>query len=126
MFIYYSLIANYRSHSLIYFCYYYYRWMIVTVTIIITITTTITIIILMFLSIILTQVDNYSESAVYPVLIHSLKKDKSNNENTKSNSDKHKDKDNITEDGEEVPLLQISLIEETAYSSSTLKYVAVR
>ena len=69
--------------------------------------------------------DNYSESAVYPVLIHSLKKDKSNNE-TKSNSDKHKDKDNVTEDGEEVPLLQISLIEETAYSSSTLKYVAVR
>jgi SHR-binding domain of vacuolar-sorting associated protein 13 len=82
------------------------------------------------------QIDNYSETAVYPVLLHSKKKEV------------HKSVDllrNDTDDCEsvnsskselgalisgEVPLLQMTLVEETqresATSSSILKYVAIR
>ena len=76
------------------------------------------------------QIDNYSETTIYPVLLHSMKKDKphnitNNNQSISSMDEKYKEKDI---DFEEVPLLYISLIEETSHSSvsSTLKYVAVR
>ena len=72
------------------------------------------------------QIDNYSETAIYPVVLHSLKKNKSTTDNkVKSPKDNLKDKDL---DFEEVPFLYISLIEEISCSSSssTLKYVAVR
>ena len=73
------------------------------------------------------QIDNYSETTIYPVLLHSLKKNKPSTDNKikspKDNFNKEKDLD-----FEEVPFLYISLIEETSQSSSssTLKYVAVR
>ena len=82
------------------------------------------------------QIDNYSETAVYPVLLHSKKKEV------------HKSVDLLRNDSEdcesisssrselgacmsgEVPLLQMTLVEETqreaATSSSILKYVAIR
>jgi hypothetical protein len=78
------------------------------------------------------QVDNYSETAVYPVLLHSLKNSKMDSmsyRRTGGSSLKDAESplglggDNGTGD---VPLLQISLIEQRTASSSTLKYVAVR
>lgn len=91
------------------------------------------------------QLDNYSETGVYPVLLHSMRKSNKmdithqkrsigNSSNPESMSKKEGD---ISPPGGggggggpdvfgDVPLFQISLIEETRASSSTLKYVAVR
>ena len=95
------------------------------------------------------QVDNYSESVVYPVLLHRIKKDKAGSQRRGSTpvavavrvgegaggaggggdgSAKGVEEEEETEGSERVPLLQVSLIEESnsLSSSSTLKYVAIR
>ena len=79
------------------------------------------------------QVDNYSQSVVYPVLLHSMKKDSKMDfmshtkcfENSR-NSPRGSDVPVSTDDGEDCPLLQITLIQETTSTASTLKYVALR
>ena len=79
------------------------------------------------------QVDNYSQTVVYPVLLHSMKKNSKMDfmsytrcfENS-NNSPRDSDAPLSTDDGEDVPLLQVTLIQETSSAASTLKYVALR
>lgn len=79
------------------------------------------------------QIDNYSQTVVYPVLLHSMKKDSkmdfmshtkcfANNQSSPRGSDVPLS----TDDGEDVPLLQVTLIQETTSTANTLKYVALR
>jgi hypothetical protein len=67
---------------------------------------------------------------VYPVLLHSLKNSKMDSMSYKrTGGSSLKDADSSLGLGDgtgDVPLLQISLIEQRTASSSTLKYVAVR
>jgi hypothetical protein len=83
------------------------------------------------------QLDNYSETGVYPVLIHSMRKsnkmdisDHKRPQGSAPDSTSRKEGDinphGVSDVYGDVPLLQISLIEETRNASSTLKYVAVR
>lgn len=83
------------------------------------------------------QLDNYSETGVYPVLIHSMRKsnkmdisDHKRPQGAAPDSTSRKEGDinphGVSDVYGDVPLLQISLIEETRNASSTLKYVAVR
>lgn len=83
------------------------------------------------------QLDNYSETGVYPVLLHSMRKsnkmdisDHKRPQGTAPDSTSRKEGDisphGVSDVYGDVPLLQISLIEETRNASSTLKYVAVR
>ena len=89
------------------------------------------------------QIDNYSETAVYPVLLHSTKKEVHNSVDLFQTEEGAEDEFEITDHRQpfgsssphEVPLLQITLIEELqqkgnrahgSSSSSVLKYVAMR
>jgi hypothetical protein len=81
------------------------------------------------------QIDNYSETAVYPVLLHSKKKEVHKSVDLlKNDRDGCENANSRSELGAcitgEVPLLQMTLVEETqresATSSSILKYVAIR
>jgi hypothetical protein len=83
------------------------------------------------------QLDNYSETGVYPVLLHSMRKsnkmdltDNKRAQGSAPDSASRKEGDinphGVSDVYGDVPLLQISLIEETRNASSTLKYVAVR
>lgn len=83
------------------------------------------------------QLDNYSETGVYPVLLHSMRKsnkmdisDHTRAQGRAPDSTSRKEGDinphGVSDVYGDVPLLQISLIEETRNSSSTLKYVAAR
>ena len=90
------------------------------------------------------QIDNYSETAVYPVLLHSTKKEVHKSVDLFRIGEGAQDEYEITDYRQtfgspsllEVPLLQISLIEElhskgknthrSSSSSSKLKYVAMR
>ena len=85
------------------------------------------------------QIDNYSETVIYPVLLHSAKKEihKSldlypHDNNNEVNGDNYDN--NVTKLGStfsnEIPLIQVTMIEElqreSATSSTILKYVCVR
>lgn len=89
------------------------------------------------------QIDNYSETAVYPVLLHSTKKEVHKSVDLFQTDEGANDEFEITDHRQpfgsaslhEVPLLQITLIEEMQSkgsssgshgSSSVLKYVAMR
>ena len=81
------------------------------------------------------QIDNYSETVVYPVLLHSAKKEVHRSVDLFKNSDLDvKYGTNVMKLGStfsnEIPLIQVTLIEElnrgSAISSTTLKYVCVR